>query len=261
MESLAILLQIPRAMTAPDLADPAVSPLPLLANHPSFGSQKAQAIYRASVFDTINTAIEWRRHTSAADPNRRVTLYLYKPTALAEKTTLETENIQLLAKQNGLKIEIANEPAPTAGTNITLGQRLQHCFLQEFKKGARAVCMIGPYTPHLPAHMIDFAFRTLYWEPTCLGPTCDSGVWLVGAQRTIPPIFPEVFQDMTGTADGHIASIIERLQRAQLRTHALPLWYHLNQPAQIERFLWHSQLLGQGDPQTGSLTRQALNHP
>lgn len=202
------------------------------------GDEAALRLYTAFFRDTVETCGAWRAQRVAADPNRRLVLYI---TPDAEDPILAEA-----ARRSGAR----TVPQPEGD----LGERLRFIFAAEFSRGARAVCAIGSDSPTLPLHLLEHAFRALYWERVVLGPSFDGGFWLVGAQRPAP----DLFSGIPWSTDTVVPATLERLRQQGVVSHLLPFWYDVDEDDDLERLVWHLRALRAKDPGVCPATWEAL---
>ncbi len=112
-----------------------------------------------------------------------------------------------------------------------LGERMRVFFQQAFDEGAHQVVLLGTDSPHVPLAYIRQAFVQLERHAVVLGPAEDGGYYLIGAARQVPPVFdgiawggPDVFSQS-----------VERLDRQGITWTALPGWYDIDRPADVQR--------------------------
>lgn len=204
---------------------------------PRVGEAGALLLYTAFLRDTLATCTSWRAQSVAADPNRRLVLYV----------TPDDDNpiFAECVRESGARLCVQPEG--------DLGVRLETIFEQEFSRGARAVCAVGTDSPTLPQHLLEHAFRALCWERVALGPTFDGGYWLVGAQRPAP----DLFRGIPWSTQDVMPATVGRLAHEGIVPALLPFWYDIDDEAGLRHLQWHLPTL---DPQgaLGRHTRAAL---
>jgi rSAM/selenodomain-associated transferase 1 len=202
------------------------------------GARAATVLYTAFLRDTVKACGGWARQRVAADPNRRLVLYVEPD-----------ENDPVLA-----------EAARLCGARFVvqppgdLGEKLSFIFQAEFDRGARAVCAIGSDSPTLPTHLLEHAFRALTFERVVIGPSFDGGYWLIGAQRPAP----DLFRDIPWSTPDVVSSTLTKLAAQGVHPYLLPFWYDVDEGADLGRLQWHLRALRGIDPGAGEATWQAL---
>lgn len=73
-----------------------------------------------------------------------------------------------------------------------LGARMKNFFADQLKDFRSRVVLIGSDSPTLPPATVRRAFDALGHSDTVLGPASDGGYYLVGATKSVPPIFDNV---------------------------------------------------------------------
>lgn len=203
------------------------------------GAREATILYTAFLRDTVTACGGWVTQRIAADPNRRLVLYVEPD-----------ENDPILAEAARLcGARFVTQPPGD------LGEKLRFIFDAEFTRGARAVCAIGSDSPTLPAHLLDHAFRALAFERVVIGPSFDGGYWLIGAQRPAPDLFHLI---PWSTADV-VSSTVTTLAAQGVHPYLLPFWYDVDDDADLGRLRWHLRALRGRDPVAGEATWQALD--
>jgi rSAM/selenodomain-associated transferase 1 len=105
-----------------------------------------------------------------------------------------------------------------------LGQRMRNAMQQAFSAGAETVVVLGADSPTLPLEHVRRAYESLRISPVVLGPTPDSGYYLVGARAAVPPIFEQI--DWSTPAVW--SQTIQRLSDARIAFEQLPTWYDVD---------------------------------
>jgi rSAM/selenodomain-associated transferase 1 len=112
-----------------------------------------------------------------------------------------------------------------------LGQRMAACFQSAFRQGCERVVLIGSDSPTLPVSWITQAFDELATYPVVLGPSSDGGYYLVGASRTVPPIF----EDIRWGTDAVWDQTLRRLDAAGIPVALLAAWYDVDEVEDLRR--------------------------
>src|SRR5262249_29242358 len=74
-------------------------------------------------------------------------------------------------------------------TEGDLGQRMVDFIASQFHAGAESVVIVGADSPTLPVAFVEQAFRELEHVDAVIGPAIDSGYYLIGCARRLPPVF------------------------------------------------------------------------
>jgi rSAM/selenodomain-associated transferase 1 len=110
-----------------------------------------------------------------------------------------------------------------------LGARLGAFFAAQFRRGSRAVVVIGCDSPDVPVAWIREAFEKLDSTDVVIGPAGDGGYYLIGVNR----LFPEIFQlDDWGGATV-LQSTRQRVCEAQRSLALLPTWQDVDTLADV----------------------------
>ena len=120
---------------------------------------------------------------------------------------------------------------PQAG--FGLGERLVNAFSEVFRCGFTTAAVIGADSPDLPMAFIQEAFERLESgvADIAFGPTEDGGYYLA-AMRTP---HPELFRDVPWSTPQVLAVSLQRAADAGLVPALLPLWYDVDEPADLAR--------------------------
>ena len=111
-----------------------------------------------------------------------------------------------------------------------LGHRIEHYFQSAFGDGQDQVVLIGSDSPNLPVDIVQTAFRSLEDKPVVLGPTTDGGYYLVGATSQSP----DIFVGIDWSSDHVWHQTIQRLQSTSLGFAELPVWYDIDNRADLD---------------------------
>jgi len=199
----------------------------------------ALVLYAGFMRDLADSMRSWREQRVAADQNRRL--------VLAVTPHSEDPMIAEIAGLSGARIVVQPEG--------DLGTRMRTVIDDEFRRGARAVCVIGTDSPTLPAHLLDHAFRALLFERVVLGPTFDGGYWLVGAQRPAP----DIFTGIPWSTSSVLMKTLALLRRQGVNAHLLPFWYDIDTAMDLERLVWHVKAMRAAEPNSVPATWKALS--
>jgi rSAM/selenodomain-associated transferase 1 len=116
---------------------------------------------------------------------------------------------------------------PTSG----LGDALAFAFKRHFDDGFDRVVLIGSDNPSLPAEHVERAFAALDSDDLSIGPSVDGGYYLIGLQQ--PHL--RVFEGIAWSTPRVYAQTLSQARRLNLCVHAVPEWYDVDTPADMER--------------------------
>jgi rSAM/selenodomain-associated transferase 1 len=112
-----------------------------------------------------------------------------------------------------------------------LANALSHGFSTHLAEGFVNVVLIGSDNPTLPPSLVHAASATLDAHDLTIGPTADGGYYLIGMREAHLGDFdaidwstPRVFQQT-----------LDRAHRLGLSVGAVPEWYDVDEPADLER--------------------------
>ena len=171
----------------------------------SFPVPAVTELYRCLLNDTIDLA-------RTLD---EIEVALMCPEADAEELTLATDNVVPVVPQTGNGLE--------AGLNSVFAHFAQG--------GRRPIVAFNSDTPHLPASVLQSAFRALASSDVVVGPTHDGGYYLVGATTSHPGLFHE---DVMGTASA-LDSLVARARAMNLSVQLTAPFYDIDEAADIQR--------------------------
>ena len=114
-----------------------------------------------------------------------------------------------------------------------LGARLNAVSLQAFSLGFSPIVFVGTDSPTLPPAFISDAIHSLTTEESdvVLGPTEDGGYYLIGLCRPMSELFGGVAWSTSNT----YAETADNAARLDMRLLALPLWYDVDAPSDLQR--------------------------
>lgn len=192
----------------------------------AIGAQAAAEVYRVFLSTTIHRC-------SAIDAQR--TLVYWPPERRTEMSGLAGDDWDIHCQAEG-----------------NLGDRMLTFFEQAFKTSPSRVVLIGSDSPNLPLSLIELAFKRLQDVPIVLGPSEDGGYYLVGATRVVP----EVFTDIDWSSSQVWQQTVANLQKAGVHYEKLPLWYDVDEKADLDRL--YTDLLNEdvGDRHLANLAAQ-----
>jgi rSAM/selenodomain-associated transferase 1 len=111
-----------------------------------------------------------------------------------------------------------------AQTGEDLGRRMEAAIHSELKRGRRGICVIGADSPTLPLSVISEAFQKLERVDVVLGPATDGGYYLIGANREIPELWP----NMPWGTPSVLPLTLRRLAQSPRSFALLPFWYDVD---------------------------------
>ena len=127
---------------------------------------------------------------------------------------------------------------------LDLGERMRNYFQAAFDRGASDVILIGSDSPTLPLATIADAFEQLRSHAVVLGAAEDGGYYLLGASRTVPPIFTDIAWSSSKVWE----QTTRHLENSGVRWHKLPAWYDVDRFADLERLRDELLAVSDGDP-------------
>jgi rSAM/selenodomain-associated transferase 1 len=169
------------------------------------GREAAAAIHEAMLFDTLET---WSSETVLASGGRRV--LVYSPADAGPWFDPRVPACYALQPQ----------------VEGDLGARMHAFFEGEFEDGATRVVLIGSDSPTLDPTIVITAFLCLEGRDVVLGPSTDGGYYLVGARRSVPPIF----KGIAWSSPAVLSQTIDQLKDTGLSLAILPPWYDVDTP-------------------------------
>jgi rSAM/selenodomain-associated transferase 1 len=194
---------------------------------PPFSPDDAASLYRAFLLDTVQLALGlgWERVSVVHPRASRQVLVDLLPA-----------NVALLEQRGD-----------------GLGDALAFAFEATLASGFSRVVLIGSDNPTLPAELICEACAALDTHDVILGPSADGGYYLVGMTR--PHL--GLFEGIDWSTSLVYAQTVARADELELRVHAVPEWYDIDAPAELERL--QDELRGCA-PNVAPNTRAALDH-
>jgi glycosyltransferase A (GT-A) superfamily protein (DUF2064 family) len=104
-------------------------------------------------------------------------------------------------------------------------------FRSAFERGCERVVLIGADSPTLPVEYVSQAFRELETHSVVLGPSVDGGYYLVGAARSVPPIFHGV-----AWSTHHVwEQTLRLLEATRIPVAQLSPWYDVDDIEDLRR--------------------------
>jgi uncharacterized protein len=112
-----------------------------------------------------------------------------------------------------------------------LADALADAFDHELAEGFQRVVLIGSDNPTLPGRLVDEACSALDVYDVSLGPTTDGGYYLIGLRE--PHL--GMFDAIDWSTPRVYAQTLANARRLNLRVHAVPEWYDVDEPPDLER--------------------------
>jgi rSAM/selenodomain-associated transferase 1 len=177
----------------------------------ALGADRAAALYRAFLADTLEMACEVRA--------RRLTVesaLCFSPPDAAEEFGFAAGAFDLALPQR----------------DGDLGAKLAGMFDDLLDAGRERVIAIGADSPTLPPSLVATAFERLEGgADVVLGPTADGGYYLVGLRKHQP----ELFVDVPWSTDRVLGTTLERSRALGLETVVLDDWYDVDTTDELSR--------------------------
>ena len=118
-----------------------------------------------------------------------------------------------------------------------LGQRMEGLIQWAFARGGERVVIVGSDSPSLPVAYIDEGLVLLREKEVVLGPSTDSGYYLVGRRNGES----RIFRDVAWSTGMVLRQTLERLGEQSLGV--LPPWYDVDTPAEAGFLKVHLEAL------------------
>ena len=112
-----------------------------------------------------------------------------------------------------------------------LGNRMQLFFESSLQAGNQKIVLIGSDSPTLPTAIVDQAFLWLDDTPVVIGPSEDGGYYLIGVSGSVPPIF----RGIEWSTPDVLSQTLAHLDRASIPCRLLPVWYDIDEAADLAR--------------------------
>lgn len=123
----------------------------------------------------------------------------------------------------------------TAQSGSTLGEKMANAFRQIFEKGYHQAILIGTDIPQLDAALINAAFEKLKSNDVMLGPSEDSGYYLIGFNRN--SYETGVFEDIDWSTPKVLDQTLERLHRMNKKTGRIDTLNDIDTPRDFEKLV------------------------
>ncbi len=117
---------------------------------------------------------------------------------------------------------------PQTGQGLAAG--LTSVFAHFAAKGQRVIAFNSD-SPHLPAAVLEQAFKALATHDVVVGPTYDGGYYLVGAKATHPGLFDG---DGMGTSNA-LQALLARIRARRLSLHLADSFYDIDVASDLIR--------------------------
>src|SRR5579859_809012 len=112
-----------------------------------------------------------------------------------------------------------------------LGDALSSAFDRHLAEGFVRVVLISSDNPTLPIESIRSACAALGDHDLTIGPTADGGYYLLGLRAAQP----RVFENIDWSTPRVYAQTLAHAAQLGLRVHAVPEWYDVDEPADLDR--------------------------
>ncbi len=120
-----------------------------------------------------------------------------------------------------------------------LGEKMRNAFQSKFNAGYENAAIIGSDSPSLPAAYIERALASD--ADVVIGPGTDGGYYLIGMRRRVT----EIFSQIDWGTDSVLQSTVDGLKALGASVEALPLWYDVDELADLKFLKTHLSLLEQ----------------
>jgi rSAM/selenodomain-associated transferase 1 len=107
----------------------------------------------------------------------------------------------------------------------TLGDKIVNGFNECFARGYSKVVIIGSDSPTIPLEYIRKAFQQLRNKDFVVGPSCDGGMYLVGARKRVEP---KLFRSIPWDTSEVLNMVLDNLFRFKIKFSLLPFWYDVD---------------------------------
>ena len=131
-----------------------------------------------------------------------------------------------------------------------LGQRLEHAWETA---GAGRIAFFGADTPDVPEAALRAIPQALANHDLAIGRTHDGGYWTLAAKA----FHPQVLRAIDWGTDRVYDQTLQRAVEAGLEAYALPCWYDVDQPSDLEALRLRLEA-GLGSSSTDSVDELAL---
>jgi rSAM/selenodomain-associated transferase 1 len=138
---------------------------------------------------------------------------------------------------------------PQTGTGLEAA--LNSVFSHFARDGRRPIVAFNSDTPHLPASVLQSAFRALAACDVVVGPTHDGGYYLVGATTSHPGLFHE---DVMGTTNA-LESLLARARAMKLSVQLIDPFYDIDEAVDLKRLAAELERAPEKAPKTANWLR------
>ena len=119
----------------------------------------------------------------------------------------------------------------------TLGDKMRNAFNEKFLEGYEKVAIIGSDSPSLPLKNVETAFQSE--KDVILGPSSDSGYYLIGMNRKTS----EVFESVPWGSAQVLGETLKRIQHIKASLELLPIWYDVDEFNDLALLKTHAKCL------------------
>lgn len=114
----------------------------------------------------------------------------------------------------------------------SLGERMQVALDTLFAEGYARVGIVGSDLPTLPAAWVEAGLaRLATYDDATVGPAADGGFYFLGLRRSLP----DVFAGMSFSHRRVFLDLRRRVEQAGKTFRCLPVWYDVDEPADLVR--------------------------
>ncbi|MDX1395064.1 MAG: TIGR04282 family arsenosugar biosynthesis glycosyltransferase [Gemmatimonadota bacterium] len=190
---------------------------------PAIGTEGAARLYRAFLDDAV----------AMASSARELELWVPDTPGAVERLSRRYPDLAIRLQPDG-----------------DLGGRLRAAFDAAFAEGVDYAVILGSDHPTLPPEYVERAFRAQRGAHLVLGPTEDGGYYAIGLRRYCWPGAAGLFDGAPWSTSDLLEWTRRRAQDLALCHVELPVWYDVDEPADLERL--------RADVRVGSATGRAL---
>ena len=153
-----------------------------------------------------------------------------------------------------VRLYVASEPKASATLSLPngvrmfeqrgdgLGDRMAAAFVETFLAGYDRVAIVGTDHPTLPTSFIEYALASnTSLRSVTLGPAEDGGYYLLAMNE----FHPAIFRGMSFSHSDVFKQTLARISDSGCEAIVLPLWYDVDEPADLRRL--HAQLAENAD--------------
>ena len=158
-------------------------------------------------------------------------------------------------REASVEISLPNDVKVFEQRGDGLGERMATAFVETFLAGYDHVAIVGTDHPTLPTSFIEYALKSNpRLRSVTIGPADDGGYYLLAMNE----FHPAIFRGMSYSHPGVFEQTLERISQSGCEAIVLPLWYDVDEPADLRRL--HAHLAENEDlsPRTGRLMKRLV---